>query len=83
MRDVARQCRGLLVSITIEPGTLAGPFTLRSQPQSVAAQLGGRDEQISWATAEHTAPDLACILAVGYSVIAWIDGKEKVYGSIP
>jgi hypothetical protein len=41
------------------------------------------DEQISWATAERTAPDLACVIPVGYSVIAWIDGKEKVYGSIP
>jgi len=30
-----------------------------------------------------TAPDLACAAAVGYSVSAWIDGKEKVYGSIP
>jgi len=45
--------------------------------------LGGRDDQISWATAERTAPDLACVIPVGYSVIAWIDGKEKVYGSIP
>ena len=41
------------------------------------------DEQISWATAERTAPDLACVIPVGYSVIAWIDGKEKVGGSIP
>jgi hypothetical protein len=41
------------------------------------------DEQISWPTAEHTAPDLACAVPVGYSVSAWIDGKEKVYGSIP
>jgi hypothetical protein len=41
------------------------------------------DEQISWPTAERTAPDLACIIAAGYSVSAWIDGKEKVYGSIP
>jgi hypothetical protein len=49
----------------------------------VAAKPGGLDEQISWPTAERTAPDLACALPVGYSVIAWIDGKEKVYGSIP
>ena len=41
------------------------------------------DEQISWPIAERTAPDLACNPAVGYSVDAWIDGKEKVYGSIP
>ena len=41
------------------------------------------DEQISWPTAERTAPDLACAAAVGYSVNPWIDGKEKVYGSIP
>ena len=49
----------------------------------VAAQPGGLDEQISWATAERTAPDLACVIPVGYSVNAWIDGKEKVGGSIP
>jgi hypothetical protein len=41
------------------------------------------DEQISWATAEPAAPGLACDAAAGYSVRAWIDGKEKVYGSIP
>jgi hypothetical protein len=41
------------------------------------------DEQISWPTAEHAAPDLACVIPVGYSVNRWIDGKEKVYGSIP
>jgi hypothetical protein len=49
----------------------------------VAAQPGGRHEQISWATAERTAPDLACVIPVGYSVNPWIHGKEKVYGSIP
>ena len=49
----------------------------------VVAQPGGRDEQISWPTAERTAPDLICIVPVGYSVNVWIDGKEKVYGSIP
>jgi hypothetical protein len=47
------------------------------------ARLSGLDDQISWPTAERTAPDLACISAVGYSVNRWIDGKEKVYGSIP
>ena len=47
------------------------------------AQLSGIDDQISWATAGRTAPDLACVIPVGYSVNAWIDGKEKVYGSIP
>jgi hypothetical protein len=41
------------------------------------------DEQISWPTAERAAPGLACNPAVGYSVGVWIDGKEKVYGSIP
>jgi hypothetical protein len=41
------------------------------------------DEQISWPTAERNAPDLACVVPVGYSVSVWIDGKEKVYGSIP
>jgi len=61
----------------------SGLLTLSSRPPWAAAQPGGRDEQISWATAERTAPDLACVAAVGYSVIAWIDGKEKVYGSIP
>jgi hypothetical protein len=45
--------------------------------------VGCGDEQISWPTAERTAPGLACVSAVGYSVNAWIDGKEKVYGSIP
>jgi hypothetical protein len=43
----------------------------------------GLDEQISWATAERIAPGLACVIPVGYSVSVWIDGKEKVYGSIP
>jgi hypothetical protein len=45
--------------------------------------VGCGDEQISWPTAERTAPGLACDPVVGYSVNAWIDGKEKVYGSIP
>jgi hypothetical protein len=49
----------------------------------VAVQPGGLGEQISWATAERAAPGLACVAAVGYSVSVWIDGKEKVYGSIP
>jgi hypothetical protein len=78
---------GPLTSATIKPCTadhpLAGPLTLRSHLDGVAAQPGGLDEQISWATAERTAPDLACVIPVGYSVNPWIDGKEKVYGSIP
>jgi hypothetical protein len=78
---------GLLTSATIEPGgwhdPLAGPVPSVVDLDEVAAQPGGLDDQISWATAERTAPDLAWIAAVGYSVIAWIDGKEKVYGSIP
>jgi hypothetical protein len=41
------------------------------------------DDQISWPTATRTASDLACVIADGYSVSSWIDGKEKVYGSIP
>jgi len=45
--------------------------------------VGCGDEQISWPTAARAAPGLACAIPVGYSVIAWIDGKEKVYGSIP
>jgi hypothetical protein len=62
----------------------------QSPPATQSHQLGADhsrlvpcDEQISWATAERTAPDLARAVPVGYSVIAWIDGKEKVYGSIP
>jgi len=43
----------------------------------------GLDDQISWPTATRTVPDLACVIADGYTVNAWIDGKEKVYGSIP
>jgi hypothetical protein len=41
------------------------------------------DDHISWPTATRSAPDLACDAAGGYSVGAVIDGKEKVYGSIP
>jgi len=41
------------------------------------------DDQISWPTATRTASDLTCVIADGYSVSSWIDGKEKVYGSIP
>jgi hypothetical protein len=87
VREVGRQCRGRSPPLGSNPERRhdppSGPLTLGSRPQWVAAQLGGRDEQISWATAEHTAPDLACVAAVGYSVNSWIDGKEKVYGSIP
>jgi hypothetical protein len=59
---------------------------LLTQSHGSGADHGRRvpcDEQISWPTAERIAPGLACVAAVGYSVIAWIDGKEKVYGSIP
>jgi hypothetical protein len=87
MRDAGRRCRGAYQRYDRTPARrhdpLSGLLTLGSRPQRVAAQPGGRDEQISWATAERTAPDLACVPAVGYSVIAWIDGKEKVGGSIP
>jgi hypothetical protein len=62
---------------------LAGLFTLGDRPHWRAAQPGGCDEQISWATAEPAAPDLAWNIPVGYTVNAWIHGKEKVYGSIP
>jgi len=41
------------------------------------------DDQISWPTAMHSAPDLAWDNSDGYSVNRRIDGKEKVYGSIP
>jgi hypothetical protein len=87
VREVGRQCRGRSPPLGSNPERRhdppSGSLTLGSRPQWVAAQLGGRDEQISWATAERTIPDLACDAGVGYSVIAWIDGKEKVYGSIP
>ena len=59
------------------------PFTHSHQQGPPVMAVGCGDDQISWPTAEQTAPDLAWIAAVGYSVHAWIDGKEKVYGSIP
>ena len=34
------------------------------------------DDQITWATAMRTAPDLACAIAVGYSVSVWIAPKQ-------
>jgi hypothetical protein len=34
------------------------------------------DDQITWATAMRTAPDLACVVAVGYSVRAQIAPKQ-------
>jgi hypothetical protein len=54
-------------------------------PASADVSLRGPDfdDQISWPTAVRTAPDLALDDAGCYTVIAWIDGKEKVYGSIP
>jgi len=41
------------------------------------------DDHISWPTATQSVPDLAWDVADGYTVNPWIDGKEKVYGSIP
>ena len=41
------------------------------------------DDHISWPRATRSAPDLGCDGAGDYSVTACIDGKEKVYGSIP
>jgi hypothetical protein len=41
------------------------------------------DDQTSWPTATRGAPDLAWDGADGYTVNRRIDGKEKVYGSIP
>lgn len=78
---------GPLTSATIGPGTPTRSALRPRLPSvvginGVAAQLGGLDEQISWPTAERAAPDLAYVGAVGYSVGVWIDGKEKVYGSI-
>ena len=59
------------------------PVTHSHQQRALVMTVGCGDDQISWPTAERTAPGLACVSAVGYSVSAWIDGKEKVYGSIP
>jgi hypothetical protein len=55
----------------------------QSPGEAPVTTVGCGDEQISWPTAERTAPDLACVVPVGYSVGEWIDGQEKVYGSIP
>ena len=54
-------------------------------PASGRVRVAGAacDDQVSWPTAAGAAPDLACVIADGYSVSPWIDGKEKVYGSIP
>jgi hypothetical protein len=60
-----------------------GSATERNGAGGCGGHRAGFDEQISWPTAERTAPDLAWVAAVGYSVSAWIDGKEKVYDSIP
>jgi hypothetical protein len=52
--------------------------------RSRTAPSGPRlDDHISWPTATRSARDLACDAAGGYSVGAAMDGKEKVYGSIP
>jgi hypothetical protein len=59
------------------------PFTHSHRQRWPVMAVGCGDEQISWPTAERTAPGLACVIPVGYSVNAGIDGKEKVYGSIP
>ncbi len=50
--------------------------------RGVRATGAACDDQMSWPTATRTAPDLACVIADGHSVRPWIDGKEKVYGSI-
>jgi hypothetical protein len=59
----------------------------QSAPPSSAVGSGRQgevfDDHISWPTATPDARDLACDAAGGYSVGAVIDGKEKVYGSIP
>jgi hypothetical protein len=66
------------------PGGQHPPLLTQSHQHWRRSWLPGQcDEQISWPTAERTASDLACAGAVGYSVNPWIDGKEKVYGSIP
>jgi hypothetical protein len=70
---------------TRQVGTIGLSARLRSVVglTGMAAQLGGLDEQISWATAERTVPYLVWNIPVGYSVIALIDGKEKVYTVTP
>jgi hypothetical protein len=73
----------------------SGPKALRSGSRTSTERLGisqglarsrlpgeaetPGDEQISWPTAERTAPDLACVAAVGYSVGLWIHGKKTVH----
>jgi Domain of unknown function (DUF5615) len=54
-------------------------------PASAAAILASAGHDVDTVPGEGltAAPGLAWAVAVGYSVRAWIDGKEKVYGSIP
>jgi hypothetical protein len=40
--------------------------------------IRGCDDQISWPTAVRTVPDLACVIAEGYSVNPRIDSKKTV-----
>jgi len=58
---------------------------MRAAAGGAAPARSGRafDDHISWPTARLSHPDLACGRADGHSVRAGIDGKEKVYGSIP
>jgi len=50
---------------------------------AVTGSQAALDDRISWPTATRNSCDLACGAAGSYSVGAVIDGKEKVYGSIP
>jgi hypothetical protein len=91
MAFAAMMTGGQYATREVRPGAGREPLTASIRRRLRRVTSGGVDmtrrvpcdEQISWPTAEHTAPDLACIIPVGYSVSAWIDGKEKVYGSIP
>jgi len=57
------------------------PRTRRAAARSL--QAWAADDHISWPTVTLRARDLAWDAAGSYSVSVRIDGKEKVYGSIP
>jgi hypothetical protein len=56
---------------------------LRPHRLALGQEIPKFDDHISWPTATRSGRDLAWDAAGGYSVGAVIDGKEKVYGSIP
>ncbi len=59
------------------------PPGLRESARRGPAVPARFDDQISWLTATRAGHSLARACADGYSVNPWIDGKEKVYRSIP